>query len=243
MKVYLNEISGLWQAVTAMYMSKRSWTREREVDIQDVCFANYYIPGGKRDISKPLTPEMDDYLKKLFKWAPKHTTLGRFIDFAFTVEGMHRGAQDDFDSHAMRLNSRIIRSSTRLASFGGTEKSSYYDRKILTPDEALALLAERGISLPTTLYYNGYNYVRAENGYVREDLANDQDVRRGLYPLCIPSNFTFRVNSTDFAHIVKQRDRNSHAHPELREAVEEMKRLIQEQIPYLTEDYWYSVSE
>ena len=145
------------------------------------------------------------------------------------------------DSHAMRLNSRIVRSSTRLASFAGTEKSSYYDRKILTADEALNLLAERGISLPTTLYYNGYNYVRAENGYVREDLADNQDVRRGLYMLCIPSNFTFRVNCTDFAHIVHERDKNSHAHPELREAVEEMKRLIQEQIPNLTDEYWQKV--
>lgn len=243
MNVYLNEIAGLWQAITALYMSKRSWTREKEVDIQRCVAENYYMSGLRKDVSEPLTDEMEDYLKRLFKWAPKHTTLGRFIDFAFTVEGMHRGAQDDFDSHAMRLNSRIVRSSTRLASFGGTEKSSFYDRKILLPDEVMALLSDRAVTLPTTLYFHGYDYVRVENGYVRKDYMNDQDVLRGLYPLCIPSNFTFRVNSTDFAHIVKQRDRNSHAHPELREAVEEMKRQIQEQIPYLTEEYWYSVSE
>ena len=238
MKIYLNEISGLWQAITAMYMSKRSWTREKEVDIQTSCFQNYYIPGGKRDVSKPLTPEMEDYLNKLFKWAPLHTTLGRFIDFAFTVEGMHRGAQDDFDSHAMRLNSRIVRSSTRLASFAGTEKSSYYEDKIITTDEALAIMGEE---MPERISVNGITYVRADNGYVREDLIDQQDVKRGLYMLCIPSNFTFRVNCTDFAHIVHERDKNSHAHPELREAVEEMKRLIQEQIPNLTDEYWKKV--
>ena len=33
MKVYLNEISGLWQAIVSMYMSKRSWTREKEMEI------------------------------------------------------------------------------------------------------------------------------------------------------------------------------------------------------------------
>ena len=242
MKIYLNEIAGLWQAVTAMYMSKRSWTREKEVDIQRCFFENYYMSGLREDTSRPLTDECQDYLNKLFKWAPKHTTLGRFIDFAFTVEGMHRGAQDDFDSHAMRLNSRIVRSSTRLATFAGTEKSSYYEDKIMTTDEALALLGEQGI-LPERIGHNGFAYVRSDNGYVREDALNNQDVKRGLYMLCIPSNFTFRVNSTDFAHIVKQRDRNSHAHPELREAVEEMKRLIQDQIPNLTEEYWYSVAE
>ena len=30
MKVYLNEITGLADALTSMYMSKRSWTRELE---------------------------------------------------------------------------------------------------------------------------------------------------------------------------------------------------------------------
>lgn len=238
MNIYLNEISGLWQAITAMYMSKRSWSREKEVDIQRCCLANYYMPGGKRDVEEPLTEEMEDYLSKLFKWAPNHITLGRFLDFAFTVEGMHRGAQDDFDSHAMRLGNRILRSSTRLASFGGGEKSAYYQDKIITTDEALDLM---GQELPEHINVNYMRYVRAANGYIREDYADNQDVKRGLYMLCIPSNFTFRCNATDFAHIVKERDSHGHAHPELKEAVEEMKRLLQEQIPQLTDEYWHKV--
>ena len=239
MKIYLNEVSGLWQAITAMYMSKRSWTREKELDIQRCCLTNYYMPGGKRDVKKPLTEEMEDYLSKLFKWAPNHITLGRFIDFAFTVEGMHRGAQDDFDSHAMRLGNRILRSSTRLASFGGGEKSAYYQGKIMTTDEMLEVL---GVTLPETFNDGeGGIWKKAANGYIREEFADDQDVKRGLYMLCIPSNFTFRCNATDFAHIVKERDSHGHAHPELKEAVEEMKRLLQEQIPQLTDEYWHKV--
>ena len=36
MKVYLNEISGLWNAIDTLYMSKRSWTREREEHIKQL---------------------------------------------------------------------------------------------------------------------------------------------------------------------------------------------------------------
>lgn len=83
--------------------------------------------------------------------------------------------------------------------------------------------------------------MRRPNGYVREDLADEKDTMRGLYMLSIPSNFTFKVDLTKFAHIVKERDVNSNAHPELIECIEKMISLIQEQIPQLTRDYYYSV--
>ena len=37
MKVYLNEISGIADAITAIHMSKRSWTRDMEERIQRIC--------------------------------------------------------------------------------------------------------------------------------------------------------------------------------------------------------------
>lgn len=236
MKVYLNEISGLWQAVVSMYMSKRSWTREKEVGLKSIYSMNYNEFGMRTD-------DIDfenfyETLNKLFKWAPKHITMTRFLDFAFTVEGLHRGAQDDFDAHAKRLENRILRSSTRLSMFDGNEKSDWYKGKILTTDEALKHM---DIHLPKEIMIDGKDYVKCENGYVLSEHAQDKDVLRGLYMLSIPSNFTFRVNCTEFAHILKERDKNSHAHPELRECVEEMLRLIQREIPQLTREWFYSV--
>ena len=236
MKVYLNEISGLWQAVVSMYMSKRSWTRDKELNIL-LLHADSYTKTGKR-MPLGINPQYEEMLNKLFKWAPKHITMTRFLDFSFTVEGLHRGAQDDFDAHAKRLENRILRSSTRLAKFDGDEKSDWYKGKILTTDEALKHME---IPVPRELMVDGKTYVKTANGYVLEEYENNKDVLRGLYMLSIPSNFTFRVNCTEFAHILKERDKNGHAHPELQECVEEMLRLIQNEIPQLTREWFYSV--
>lgn len=239
MKVYLNEISGLWQSIVSMYMSKRSWTRELEEEIMRVYERNYTNYGKRFPyVHDNDETDLQGILNSLLKWAPKHITMTRFLDFSFTVEGLHRGAQDDFDSHAKRLENRILRSSTRLAKFSGEEKSDWYKGKILTTDEALKHME---ITIPTELMLDGKNYVKTANGYVLEEYANDKDVLRGLYMLSIPSNFTFRVNCTEFAHILKERDKNGHAHPELQECVEEMLRLIQNEIPQLTREWFYSV--
>lgn len=236
MKVYLNEISGLWQAIVSMYMSKRSWTREKEETIMAE-YTAYFDRWGK-SYGGMVVGEFEDVLEKLFKWAPRHITMTRFLDFSFTVEGLHRGAQDDFDAHAKRLENRILRSSTRLAKYGGDEKSDWYKGKIITTDEALQHM---DMNLPAEMMIDGKNYVRAVNGYVLEECANDKDVLRGLYMLSIPSNFTFRVNCTEFAHLLKERDKNGHAHPELKECVEEMLRLIHHEISQLTREWFYSV--
>lgn len=243
MKVYLNEINGLWNAIVGLYMSKRSWTRDLEEAIRVQYQLNFdrwgmrYFHDYGQEKRETLGPELAASLEKLCKWMPKHITLGRFIDFSFAVEGMHRGAQDDFDSHARRLDNRILRSSTRLAQFGN-EKSSWYQGKILTTGEACKAL---GMTLPEEMELNGEKYVAAQNGYIRADLADSQDVRRGLYMLSIPSNFIFKVNATEFAHIVQQRDKTGHAHPELQEAVETMIDLIQAEIPPFTRDFWHSI--
>lgn len=233
MKVYLNEINGLWAAIDAMYFSKRTWTRESEMELKALYDGSYDRWGMLRTgESDAIQKELWDLMNNLFKWSTSHITLAKFLDFSFTVEGLHRGAQDDFDSHAKRLDNRIVRSSTRLAKFGN-EKSEWYQGKILTTDEALAMV---DIQKPAEIMIDGVNYVACTNGYVREDLKNDKDVLRGLYMLSIPSNFIFKCNGTEFAHIVNERDIDSHAAPELRLMIEECKRLIQEQIPqYSTE--------
>lgn len=234
MNVYLNEISGLWNAIDTMYFSKRSWTREREQHIMELCDQCYDKHGL---LFSAIPDELTDLMNKLFKWAPKHITMGRFLDFSFTIEGLHRGAQDDLDAHAMRMNNRIIRSSTRLASFG-SEKSAWYQGKILTTEEALEAI---GQNIPDIVRVNGVDYLRTTGGYVAVEHVDSQDVKRGLYPLSIPSNCTFRVDCTQFAHIVKERDVNSHAHPELRECIELAMAKVQQNIPQLTREFYYSV--
>lgn len=234
MKVYLNEINGLWNAIDTMYMSKRSWTREREEHIKAL-YAEHFDRWGM--LVKEPNAEMQDLLNKLFKWAPRHITMGRFLDFSFTIEGMHRGAQDDLDSHAKRMENRILRSSTRLAKYGN-EMSQWYQGKIIPTDEALSIL---DVDLPDEIVRDGQRYVRSVNGYVLDTCSEQQDVRRGLYMLSIPSNCVLKINATEFAHIVKERDNNSNAHPELKQCVEMMMEHIQRHLPMLTREYWYSV--
>lgn len=238
MNVYLNEVSGLWQAIAAMYISKRTWTRELELDLLALYERCFDQRGAWRDGVDPKDRQrMVDLIELLFKWSKSHITLGRYLDFAFTVEGIHRGAQDDFDSHAKRLDNRIIRSSTRLAKYG-VEKSDWYKDRIITTDEALSLLGE---SMPQEIMVGGQTYVRAVNGYVREDLAKDRDTLRGLYMLSIPSTFSCKVNITEFAHIYKERGRHSHAAPELRLAVEQMVDQVQEILPQMSREWLMSV--
>lgn len=238
MRVYLNEISGLWQAISSMYMSKRTWSRSREEDTKKLYGRLYDSFGLCRDmVDARDAEEMDKQISILLKWAPIHITMTKFLDFSFSVEGLHRGGQDDLDSHAKRMDNRILRSSTRLATYGAV-KSDWYKDKILTTDEALEL---QGIKLPEELCINGVEYVRAVNGYVRKEAKDDKDVKRGLYMLSIPSDCTFRINCSEFAHLLKQRDMNSHAHPELKLVVEMMLAQIQQHIPQLTREWFYSV--
>jgi hypothetical protein len=53
-------------------------------------------------------------------------------------------------------------------------------------------------------------------------MENDKDVKRGLYMLSIPSNFIFRIQLTEFAHVFKERNIYGTANPEVKRAVESM---------------------
>lgn len=228
MKVYLNNIRGVEDALTSLYMSKRSWTREKEEEVRKM-IKESITPEGFLNTNDP---EVLKQIDKLITYGVKHghTTLLRYIDLSFTVEGLHRGAQDDFDSHVKRLDSRIVRSSTRLATFSNGEKSDYYKGKVLYPFEAFEIA---GIELPKEITYNKEKYVVTDFGYIREDLFEDKDAKRGLYPLGIPSNFIFKVQYPELSHIIQSRDNSSHANPELKEAAEAMKALVCEKFPPL----------
>lgn len=182
--------------------------------------------------------KFNTWLNLLCKMGRRHITVLRFISFSCVVTGLHRGAQDDFDSHAKRLENKIIRNSTRLATFDNNEKSEYYQNKILLLDEVLDQL---NIEMPETIVKNGKTYVRSTNGYIDENYKDDKDVKRGLYPLCIPSNFVFECNLTEWAHIVKERGLGSNAHEELQHMVENINTLLEDRYSILNDEYFHSV--
>lgn len=233
MEVYLNSISGIPDAITSMFISKRNITREKQLEIIHLCekytdrngfYYNpmYFAPLSQEEIDN--RNKFDDLLDKVCKWGKQHTTMLRFIDLSFMVYGLHRAGQDDWDAHACRFNNRIIRSSTRLATFKD-EMSDFYQDKILTTDQALSVIE---MKTPDSIIKDGVTYVKTVNGYIREDLKDDKDSLRGLYMLSIPSNFIFRVNLTEFAHVYKERNKNGGANPEVQECCERCAELLED---------------
>lgn len=213
MNIYVNEITGIADAMATMFMSKRSWTREKELEIRGVC-ERVLSRQGKllEDVNESDLSKYNAWMDSLLKWGWHHITMLRFIDISVTVEGLHRAGQDDWDSHAARFNNRIIRSSTRLAEFG-YEMSNWYEDKIIPTDMALGYL---GITAPDCIEKDGEKYIKTINGYIREDLQNNSDVKRGLYMLSIPSCFIFKINLTEWGHVFKERNSQGTANPEVK---------------------------
>ena len=244
MNVYVNEVTGIADAIVSMFFSKRTWTRELEEEIRStVNFVTDYkgqllreeqIPDG----GKYLLEKYNDWIEKLTKWSGIHITLGRFVDFSITVENCHRGAGDDWDAHAQRFNNRIIRSSTRLAEFHDGEMSDYYKGKIITTASAMDIL---GIDTPETIDVDGVKYVKCVNGYIKEEYKNDPDVKRGLYMLSIPWCFIFKCNLTEWAHVYKQRRVEGHANDEVKELCETICDQLYEFQPWLTRDLFHYI--
>lgn len=238
MNVYLNKITGIDDAIVSMYMSKRTWTRELEKKIRRAVYLCTNSKGAistvhLSDASQELVELFNTELAKVCKWGKRHMTMLRFIDISVTVEGMHRAGQDDVDSHAMRFNNRIIRSSTRLAKFSVNEMSDYYRGKIIPTDVALAAL---GIVTPNELEYDGKKYVKTVNGYVQEGMENSKDVLRGLYMLSIPSNFIFKCQLTEWAHVYKERNKNGTANQEVKDFCEAVCDQLEAAVPYFTRE-------
>lgn len=225
MKVYLNRISGIEEAISTMFLSRRRWSRELEENIFNVCSHVLNRDGSlvKYDPNingqhKEDFEQFHKWFASLLKWGRMHTTMLRFIDISVSVEGLHRAGQDDWDSHAKRFDNRIIRNSTRFPnSEFKYELSDYYKGLIIPTDVAAKSI---GIEFPETIAIDGMKYVKAVNGYILEGCDNDPDVKRGLYMMSIPSNFVFKVNLAEWAHVYKMRNSGTNANPEVRRCCE-----------------------
>ena len=235
MKVYLNSVHGLDDAIVSMFLSRRTLTRELEEDIRQTYYKLYEMDGYPMYMyDDEFTEKFKKWTKSLFKWGWRHMTMLKFIDLSFTVYGLHRAGQDDWDSHAKRMDNRIIRSSTRLAEYEENEMSDYYKDKIIPTDKALEIIK---FKKPDEIEYNGETYVKSPNGYIKKGMENDKDVKRGLYMLSIPSNFIFKINLAEFAHIYKERNKNGTANPEVKELCEECVNQISQFIPEIDREY------
>lgn len=243
MKVRIVNISSLIDAMRSMYMSKRTYNNKIELTLfMDSLNFISEIGGIRKKIREEDEGQFVDFeksLNTLFRIGQKHTTLLRFIDITVVVTGLHRGAVDDFDSHAKRLENRIVRSSTRLADYQTEEMSNWYADKIIPTDLALEYLE---IKTPEEITYEGETYVRAQNGYIKKGMENDRDVKRGLYMLSLPMDFTFKVNLVELAHIYRERGKaeygaNGKAAPELQEMMEMLMDELTEQLPMVTREY------
>ena len=263
MNVYLESITGWDEALISLYMTRGNWTPELSEQIHKEC--NFmFTRNGLLNVSpddaeylsvgeKALYDSFMNRCKMLFNFGARHTTMMRFLDFAFVIDGLHRGAQDDWDAHAKRYDNRIIRLSTRVTSMKKLKNeghdiimSDYYKDKVLTLGEAANIL---GIEFPDEFEYNGKTYVRSINGYVDKN-EQTPDVKRGLYPLGLSSTFVFKCNLCEYPHVRSLRIRKTegllesgHAHPEIWDLVDMIDKELIENIPYLTEEWLNSVKQ
>jgi hypothetical protein len=246
MKATVVEISGYVPAFIAMYTTGKNVDEERLDDILETVRQSCTFNGFRCDITEALPEHVkaknrehltkfDGYMDKLMKYgiAHEHETLLDFIKISIFMEDLHRGAQDDWDAHARRLD--IIRSSTRAnkkSSGKNADLSDWYRGKVLTFDEALR---ENGTGLDNFKDRNGIEWVRTPWGYVRKDLEKDPDVLRGLVPLGLACDNISTVSFRNLRHIYDLRRPGSHAAPELQEAVEQVRNDLKVKCPVLGE--------
>ena len=177
-----------------------------------------------------------------------HSTIGRFLDISCTVNGLHRGATDDFDAHARRLDSRIVRRSTRTNSPDEIVLSDWYKDKVIpfgdldgcTVTEVTNITENTDceIRLPPTIIVNNKVYRKSRFGYVADEFKDNYDVLRGLTPLGMSNLFTFKCNITEWAHITKLREPGTHAAPELQQMIQMINQAIEQMEPRLDHDFW-----
>lgn len=265
MKATVLSIQGWEEAITSLFMSKRTWTPELALDIRLITEAAtdrygkvYYEKYFPREEVKRFSPEVVsdimektgkvrdsdalwttflDWTNALFKWGPTHITLLRYLDIAIMTEGMHRGGQDDIDSHARRFDNRIIRTSTRVT-FMESERSEWYEDKIMTDKEAANII---GWHFPDWISYGGERWVKTTNGYVKEEYQNNKDVERGLYMLSLPSNFISKINLCEWGHVFKERYSEGGANPEVKVWAESITSQLHQWHPTLTRDFILSI--
>lgn len=241
MKFHLYKVSGYEEAIMSLRMSKGKFSWESALAVQDLVYVCtnrhgflsdfheyrckldelYLLDDGVqhpkitgdywRDISefkRLLNLVMDEAMGH-----HDHHTLMKYIDVSFFTDGLHRGAQDDLDSHAISFNNRITRFSTRLAVIDDVKVSEWYEDKVIpfhmahklirsisleklkemglrdwmTPD--IEHLFAEGTNLPAEIEHNGNIFKYTPFGYVLDkyvDMNPEALIRKDVIRGLIP---------------------------------------------------------
>ncbi|KUK53788.1 MAG: hypothetical protein XD78_0885 [Desulfotomaculum sp. 46_296] len=261
MQFRLVKVAGVDDAIISLFMSKRSYTCEKADNVRRTV-AKYSDHAGfihLPDNDTQETAQIRDWLENITKYGAQlgykrnHETILRFIDFTVETVGLHKAGMGDLDAHAQRMNNRIVRSSSRLAEFASGEKSEFYDEKVMSVGEVISLMRESKaeVNIPETVEINGVDYRFNGFGYIRKGYCDDQDVIRGTYMLSIPSDSIWKADFIGMKHIYAMRNKHTHAHPELRDGMEQVAGQIEQALPIvgkaITNEWvngeWVHVSE
>lgn len=251
-------ITGWGGAIRSMYMSNKNYTAELEekllrceeaynayntIEPYKPCDSNLQVRLENNYICMTETMYGDNAkwfeneINKVIKIGKRHITLLRYVDVEWVVDGLHRGAQDDFDSHAERFDNRIVRMSTRTNNDDKlAEISDWYKGKILTFQDLSDIF-----NMPEEVEKDGVIYTRTPFGYIQKDVIGtpiERDVRRGLVPLAVSSTFIVKCQITELCHVYRERNRNGNAAPELKDMIEMVVEKISEQYPVLNRDFF-----
>lgn len=239
MKATVRSITGFYEAFVSMFMSKRTWTSELDEEIKIVCNDVLDSDGRlKENQNVESYKKFKKWLNMLLRMGKRHITVLRYLDITIMTEGLHRAGQDDVDAHARRFDNRIIRNSTRLATYNEGEMSTYYKDKVLTDGQACKIL---GFELPENIEYEGKRYIKSTNGYILEKYKDNKDVKRGLYMLGIPSNFISKINLCEWGHVFKERYNDGSANPEVKEWAEQVMLQVTNFHKEITREYVLSI--
>lgn len=271
----LYTISGYAEAINALRMSTSkfySWEKAQKIRDLVYCTTNregalaseqeyksklpYADFGVADDVKGQLSGDYErdvNELKRLLTLTfnnamkdHKHHTLMKYIDISFFTHGLHRGAQDDLDSHALAFQNRITRESTRLANIQEQRISEWYQGKIVTFSEAFK---ELSMQMPEKIETQDGTFCLTDFGYVQEryaDMSHEsglrKDVLRGLMNLATPSNGLWKINLFDLRHVYRSRSAiGTKANPELKEGIEQLAEQVQEKLivfgEHFTEEY------
>jgi hypothetical protein len=278
MQFHLYKVSGYEEAIMSLRMSHGkfySWEKAQEIqNLVYVCtdekgfLADPFtyekkllsLEGKRRELyGKKIT---GDYLgdisefKRLLGLTKNnavgqfdHHTLIKYIDISFFTEGLHRGAQDDLDAHAMGFNNRITRFSTRLAEIPEPKLSEWYKDKLIPFHEAHKLICEidtgrNGNMMPQRLELDGTIFKYSPFGYILEkyaDMAKNnglyKDVQRGLIPLGQGGCAVWKSDLFNMRYIYFRRSKLTKANPELKLGMEMLADQIEKHVPVFGEHF------
>lgn len=266
MKFKLYKVSGYEEAINSLRMSKGkfySWEKAQEIQLlvwlvtdrqgfieteRGYTYKLNSLMSSEVLDSKKITGNYSDDVaefKRLLQLTfdnamgqQKHHTLMKYIDVTFITEGLHRGAQDDLDAHAIAFNNRITRYSTRLAEIEDNNLSEWYEGKVIPFHDIFSHLEIEdqlpdvlGMADMGTFRYTPFGYVAEKYAQVPAKNGLAKDVQRGLMPLGMASNALWKTDIFNLRYVYKMRSKLTKANPELKEGMEQLADQIEKSVP------------